>query len=110
MNIKVRDLIIECESFTLRVAPGEYQTFPVVDNKGLFSHFRKTDEVFIYGFEVYRTENGPVIGIYKKVGCFSILVSTFSKMEEINSEASSILDGNPSMKNCIEENLCLLEM
>lgn len=110
MNIKARGLIIECESFTLRVAPGEYQNFPVVDNKGLFPHFRKTDEVFINGFEVYRTDNGPVVGIYKKVSSFAILVCAFSKMEGINTEASVILSSNPSMKKCIEENLCLQEI
>lgn len=109
MNNKYQRLI-ECESFTLHVAPGQYQNFPVVDNKGLFLHFRKTDEGFIYGFEVCRTDNGPVIGIYKKVGCFSILVSAFSKMEEINTEVGVILNNNPSMKKSIEENLYLLEM
>ena len=109
MNNKAQGLI-ECESFTLHIAPGKYQSFPVVDNKGLFPNFRKTNENFIYGFEIYRTDNGPFIGIYKKVGCFSILVSAFSKVNDINAEANEILSTDKSIKKCIEENLCLLEI
>ena len=54
MNIRVQDLIIECESFTLRVAPGEYETFPVVDNKGLFSHLyvKKLNAFFIINIQL----------------------------------------------------------
>lgn len=102
--------LIECESFSLHVAPGEYQSFPVVDDRGLFSNFRKTNEDFIFGVEIFLTGDGPVIGIYKKVGCFSILVSASSALGEMNTEANEILSRNESMRKCIEEILNLLAL
>lgn len=98
---------IEFESYTLRIAPGEYKTFPFVDNKGLFRDFIKTDDDFIFSHEVHLTEIGPVIGVYKKVGCFSVLVSAFYNLEEMNEEAKEILSDDKSMRDCIESTFIL---
>lgn len=99
--------IIELESYTLRVAPGEYQTFPFVDNKGLFRDFWKTNDDFIFSHEVNLTENGPVIGLYKKAGCFSVLVGAFSNIEEMNVESKEILATDESLRICVESTLIL---
>lgn len=97
--------LINCESFSLRIAPGEYRSFPVVDNKGQFVHFRKTDDKFIHMHEFYLSEDGPLVGLYKKVGGFSILVCAFYKLDEINQEAKEIINGNDDLRKCIESTL-----
>lgn len=100
--------LIECESFSLHVAPGEYHSFPLVENKGLFAHFRKTNEDYKYSYEAFKTEHAVVIGIYKKVGCFAILVCAFSNLNEINTEAKDILAENSCMRDFIEGTFSLL--
>ena len=110
MNKFTRNLnLIECESFSLHVAPGEYHSFPLVDNKGLFAHFRKTNEDFKYSHEAFPTKRGVVIGVYKKVGCFAILVCAFSNLNEMNKETKDILAENPSMHDYIESTFRLLK-
>ncbi|QGY29050.1 hypothetical protein [Pantoea cypripedii] len=84
--------IIECESVSLRVAPGEYFNFPVVDNKGLFRHFYKTSEEF--KFQVQSSEpfeEDTIYALYGKKGDFAYLICAWDKKEEINDSALEIL-------------------
>ena len=97
MAHQVYDLI-ECESFSLRISSGEYQSFMVVDNKKLFHHFRKTNEDFKYRLVTHLCFDSPIFAIYKKAGDFEILVCAFSEAKEINSEAKEIIKNSEKLR------------
>ncbi len=94
--------LIECDYFHLEVSAGNIHKFPKVDNKGLFLHFRKTEEDFKYRLETLLTEALPVFAIYKKEGCFSVLVCAFSSQEEINNEAMAIVQSSEKIRKSFE--------
>lgn len=90
--------LIKVGSFLLRIAPGEHQEFPVEDNKELFPHFRKTSEEFKFRLDSFFGDDVQTFGLYKKVGDFAILVCAFSKPEDVNEEAKTIIESNPVLK------------
>ncbi|BFI58894.1 hypothetical protein KD4_28390 [Yersinia pseudotuberculosis] len=100
-SVAIRGSIIECESITIRVAPGEYHNFPIVDNKGLFSHCRRTSEKYKFQLATSLRDEAPTFAIYKRVGEFSILVCAFASLEEINSEAMEIIKSNEKLMDSI---------
>ncbi|HDY4931401.1 TPA: hypothetical protein RPG34_003226 [Yersinia enterocolitica] len=100
-SISIRGSIIECESITLRVSPGEYHNFPIVDNKGLFAHYRRTNEDGRFQLVTNLLEESETFAIYKKVGGFLILVCAFTSLEEINTEALAIINSSEELRNSI---------
>ncbi|MCW6644081.1 hypothetical protein NFB40_09970 [Yersinia ruckeri] len=100
-SVAICGSIIECESITIRIAPGEYHNFPVVDNKGLFSHYRRTSEKYKIQLVANLLDEPPTFAIYKRVGEFSILVCAFASLEEINSEAMEIIKSNEKSRDSI---------
>ena len=84
--------IIECESVSVRIAPGEYFNFPVVDNKNIFLHFYKTSEEFKFQVQTSEPfEDETTYALYGKKGDFAYLICSWSKKEEINDAALEII-------------------
>lgn len=100
-SISIHGSIIACESITLRVSPGEYHNFPIVDNKGLFAHYRRTNEEGRFQLVANLLEESVTFAIYKKVGDFLILVCAFTSLKEINTEALEIINSNEELRNSI---------
>lgn len=100
-SIAIRGSIIECESITLRVSPGEYHNFPIVDNKDLFAHYRRTNEECKFQLVTHLLDEPVIFAIYKRVGEFLILVCAFASFEEINTEALEIIKSNEQLRKSI---------
>jgi len=94
--------LIDCESFSLRISAADYRTFKVVDNKGLFHHFRKTTEDFKHRLITHLCFDAPIFAIYKKVGTFEILVCAFSEAKEINDEAKIIIENSEKLRKSFQ--------
>lgn len=80
----------ECESVSVRLPSGAFLEIPIVDNKGIFRHFFKTEEQFRYQV-ISNLENIATFALYEKIDNFSCLICAFSKAEEINDRAKEIL-------------------
>ena len=86
------------EKVTLRIAPGEYHSFPLVDNKGVFTHFYETQDEYSAFIRVTPDVNNPIYALYKKYGNFQILICAFSTKDEINADAMKIINSSESFK------------
>ncbi|MBF6637882.1 hypothetical protein LLS47_21330 [Rouxiella badensis] len=89
------------ENVTLRIAPGEYHTFPLVDNKGVFTHFYETQDETSAFIRLIPDVNNPIYALYKKYGKFQILICAFSTKDEINAEAMKIINCSEPFKKTL---------
>ncbi len=81
---------IECDYVRIRQDNGSLLEIPIVNNKGIFRHFFKTEEQFRYQV-ISNLENIATFALYEKIDNFSCLICAFSKAEEINDRAKEIL-------------------
>ncbi|MCW9549663.1 hypothetical protein [Klebsiella oxytoca] len=80
------------DSISVRVKPGSYITFPIVDNKGLFPQYISgTDFADSYLLETFYGEDLNTYGIYKVQSGLKFLICAFTCQEEINDHAMNAI-------------------
>lgn len=80
----------DCSSVRIRQQDGSLFEIPIVDNKGVFLNFFKTNEEFNYRIITLLDEEFTY-GLYKKHGCIAYLLCAFSHVKELTEEAKNIL-------------------
>ena len=88
--------IITCESASVRIAPGEYFEFPIVDNKDLFPHFFKTNSDFNFQVQCNCFEDF-IYALYMRKEKLAYLVCCWANKDEINEQAMQIIKSNTSL-------------
>jgi phosphopantetheinyl transferase (holo-ACP synthase) len=86
--------IIPIEQFkevSIRVAPGEYVTFPVIDNKGLFMNHKRCKSDGGYLLETVILDEVEYYGIYKCDRGIAFLTAAFSSKESISKSVAMIV-------------------
>lgn len=95
MNITSEE-IITCESASVRIAPGEYFEFPIVDNKGLFPNYFRTKSTFVFELQCNCIDNF-IYALYMRKANIAYLICAWEKKEEINDRAMEVIKDNPSL-------------
>ncbi|WP_152560670.1 hypothetical protein [Pantoea sp. NGS-ED-1003] len=95
MNTHLKN-VIDCESISVRVAPGEYFEFAVVDNKDMFPHFFKTSESFNIQLQCNCIDS-LVYALYERKGNIAYLVCSWEHKSEINDAALGIIRSRPNL-------------
>lgn len=88
--------IINCESASVRIAPGKYFDFPIVDNKGLFPSFFKTNSDFNIQVQC-NCINDFIYALYLRKEKLAYLVCAWANKNEINDQAMQIIKENPKL-------------
>lgn len=98
--------IEQFEEVSIRVAPGEYVTFPVIDNKGLFMNHKRCKSDGGYLLENVILDEVEYYGIYKCDRGIAFLTAAFSSKESISkSVAMIVLKSFPYVLADLKENL-----
>ncbi|MBS6740382.1 MAG: hypothetical protein KH310_20155 [Enterobacteriaceae bacterium] len=79
------------EEISIRVAPGEYINFPVIDNKGLFQTHKRTEKSDGYRLESIALDEFECYGIYKCEKGLAYLVAAFFSDDEIPESVSKLI-------------------
>ena len=94
------------EELRIRVSPGKYVAFPVIDNKGVFKFHKPTKSDASFMLETIRMEDQNYYGIYKCVDGLAFLSAAFSSDEVITrSVAIIILKSFPYLFADLKKNL-----
>lgn len=88
--------IIDCASVAVRIGPGEYFEFAVVDNKGLFPNFYRTSQKFEVMVQCNCIEEF-IYAIYKRKGNIAYLVCAWEKKHELNDAAIELIKSKPEL-------------
>ena len=84
--------VFDFGEISIRVSPGKYVKFPIVDNKGLFPHYTyDTDLGDSYFLETFYGDDLNTYGIYKVQGGLKFLICAFTCQEEINDQAMNAI-------------------
>lgn len=92
--------IIDCESVSVRIAPGEYFQFPVVDNKGLFPHFFRSESKSDLQLQTNCIDE-YFHALYQRKGNVFYLVCAWQTKEEINNAALDMIKANPKFHHIL---------
>lgn len=95
MNTSINN-IIDCESVSVRIAPGEYFEFAVVDNKDMFPHFFKTNDSFNVQLQC-NCIGSFVYALYERKGNIAYLVCAWELKSEINKAALELIKARPNL-------------
>lgn len=88
--------IITCESASVRIAPGEYFDFPIVDNKDLFPNYFRTQSEFQFQLQCNCIDNF-IYALYMRKANIAYLVCAWANKDEINDQAMQIIKENPKL-------------
>ncbi|AST68978.1 hypothetical protein BFG07_09935 [Kosakonia cowanii] len=83
--------INQFEEISIRVSPGKYEKFPVIDNKGLFVIQKGCKVKTGYLLETYNAEDKSYYGVYTCVNGMAILTAAFSSDEVITKAVAIII-------------------
>lgn len=78
-------------SIALRVGPGKYVNFPIVDNMGVFEHYKCSGKESGYHLETFYLDAGNQYGIYKNDSGVSYLVSAFASSTDVSDDSLEII-------------------
>lgn len=95
MIVSANEVII-CESVSVRIAPGEYFEFAIVDNKDLFPNFFRTTSEFDVEIRCNHI-NELTYALYKRKANIAYLVCAWEKKEEINDRAMEAIKASPNL-------------
>ncbi|EGT0677676.1 hypothetical protein JAF86_003475 [Citrobacter braakii] len=76
---------------TLRTKPGVYIDIPIVDNRGIFEHFKCSGKESGYQLETFYLDAGNQYGIYKNDSGISYLVSAFASSADVGNDSLEII-------------------
>lgn len=79
------------EELRIRVSPGKFVTFPVIDNKGVFKFHKPSKHDAGFLLETIMIEDKNHYGIYKCVDGLAFLTAAFSSDEIITKSAALII-------------------
>lgn len=88
--------VFEYESVSVRIGPGKYFEFPIVDNKNLFPHFFKATSESKLQLQT-NCSDVRIHALYQRKGNIFYLVCAWEKIEEINDEALKLINANPKL-------------
>lgn len=88
MTIVDKDLY---SNIALRVRPGTYVNFPIVDNAGVFEHYKCSGKESGYHLETFYLDAGNQYGIYKNDSGISYLVSAFASSADVGNDSLEII-------------------
>ena len=95
MNISPNE-VIKCESLKVKTITGSVFEFPVVDNKNMFPHFFKTQEVFDVQIQCSLLED-EAKAMYKRKDNIAYLICVWVKKEDINDKAMKEINERPKL-------------
>lgn len=81
----------DCSSVRIRQQDGSLLEIPIVDNKGVFLNFFKTNEEFNYRMITLLDEEFTY-GLYKNHSGIAYLICAFSHVQELTEEAKNIIE------------------
>lgn len=79
------------EEISIRVEPGKYVKFPVIDNKGLFKTHKRTEKSDGYRLESLTLDEFECYGIYKCEKGLAYLVAAFFSDDEIPESVAKLI-------------------
>lgn len=87
--------LIECESVSVRLTSGFFFDFPIVDNKGLFSHFYRTYEEFEH--QIKCCLDTETYALYGRKENIAYLICAWKIKEEINESALNVISNSSKL-------------
>ncbi|WP_312656839.1 hypothetical protein [Kluyvera ascorbata] len=88
MTIVDKDLY---SNIALRVRPGTYVNFPIVDNVGVFEHYKCSGKESGYDIETFLLDDGNCYAIYKNDSGISYLFSAFASSADVGDDSLEII-------------------